>query len=146
MVINLEATCSDKHTFYRHEMETIEIGAVILNRQTWEIDSEFQQFIKPVRNPILTEFWGNLTTIFQKQVDTAPQFPEVMPKLAEWMSSFPNYIFCPWGNYETCNFYNIASFIISHILLVQNTEISKNNFLNIWVYIINSAWHKHCNI
>lgn len=33
------------------------------------------------------------------------------------------------------NFYNIASFIISHILLVQNTEISKNNFLNIWVYI-----------
>jgi inhibitor of KinA sporulation pathway (predicted exonuclease) len=36
-----------------------------------------------------------------------------MPKLAEWMSSFPNDIFCPWGNYDKtqflqyCKFHNI---------------------------------------
>ncbi|MEO3703643.1 3'-5' exonuclease [Trichormus azollae HNT15244] len=113
MVIDLDATCCDKHTFYRHEIEDIEIGAVILNRQPREIDSEFQQFMKPVINPILTELWINSTTIYQHQVDAAPQFSEVMSKLAEWMNSFPNDIFCSWGNYDKmrflqdCRFHNV---------------------------------------
>lgn len=113
LIIDLEATCCDKRTVPRHEMEIIEIGAVMLNRQTWEIDSEFEHFIKPVRNPILTEFCTNLTTISQQQVDAAPQFPEVMSKLVEWMNSFPNYIFCSWGNYDKtqflqdCKFHNV---------------------------------------
>ncbi|MBK1986275.1 exonuclease domain-containing protein [Sphaerospermopsis aphanizomenoides BCCUSP55] len=110
LIIDLEATCCDKGTFPRHEMEIIEIGAVMLNRQTWEIDSEFQQFIKPVRNPHLTEFCTNLTSITQEQVDAAPHFPEVMSKLTVWMTSFPNYIFCSWGNYDKSQFLQDCKF------------------------------------
>jgi inhibitor of KinA sporulation pathway (predicted exonuclease) len=56
LIVDLEATCCDNRTIPRHQMEIIEIGAVMLNRTTWEIDSEFQQFIQPVRHPHLTEF------------------------------------------------------------------------------------------
>lgn len=53
LIVDLEATCSDDGSVPREEMEIIEIGAVMLNRSTWEVDSEYQKFIKPVRHPIL---------------------------------------------------------------------------------------------
>lgn len=49
LIVDLEATCSDDGIIPSNEMEIIEIGAVMLNRATWEIDSEFQQFVQPVR-------------------------------------------------------------------------------------------------
>ena len=42
LIIDLEATCSDKNELPRHEMEIIEIGAVMLSKQSFEIESEFQ--------------------------------------------------------------------------------------------------------
>ncbi len=104
LIIDLEATCSDDKTIRRRDMEIIEIGAVMLNSSTWEIDSEFQQFIKPVRHPKLTEFCTQLTTIKQQDVDNAPNFIEVISDLKEWMSSFPNYVFCSWGEYDKNQF------------------------------------------
>ena len=80
---------------------------------TWEIDSEYQQFIKPVRHPILTEFCTDLTTITQQDVDTAPTFAEVIPQFKQWIDSYPKNIFCSWGNYDKtqfiqdCKFHNI---------------------------------------
>ncbi|WP_016951228.1 3'-5' exonuclease [Anabaena sp. PCC 7108] len=110
LIIDLEATCCNQKSIPRHEMEIIEIGAVMLNRKTWEIDSEFQQFIKPVRNPQLTAFCTELTSISQKQVDTAPTFPEAMSKLTEWVNLFPNNIFCSWGNYDKLQFLQDCKF------------------------------------
>ncbi|NET69672.1 MAG: exonuclease domain-containing protein [Sphaerospermopsis sp. SIO1G2] len=112
LIIDLEATCCDQRTIPRHKMEIIEIGAVLLNRQTWEIDAEFQQFIKPVINPILTEFCTNLTSITQQQVDTAPTFIEAMSNLTAWLDLFPNsdYTFCSWGNYDKTQFLQDCKF------------------------------------
>jgi inhibitor of KinA sporulation pathway (predicted exonuclease) len=104
LIIDLEATCCDKGTVPRYEMEIIEIGGVMLNRNTWEIDAEFQQFIQPVRNPQLTPFCTELTSITQKDVANAPKFPEAIAKLLEWMTAYPNYIFCSWGNYDKSQF------------------------------------------
>ena len=56
-------------------MEIIEIGAVMVDRETLSIVDEFQTFIKPIRHPILTDFCKQLTSITQSQVDTAPTFP-----------------------------------------------------------------------
>lgn len=104
LIIDLEATCCDRGTVPRQEMEIIEIGAVMLNGNTWEIDSEFQQFIQPVRNPQLTPFCTNLTSIQQQDIETAPKFIEAIANLKEWTSSFPNNIFCSWGNYDKSQF------------------------------------------
>ncbi|MBW4475414.1 MAG: exonuclease domain-containing protein [Tolypothrix brevis GSE-NOS-MK-07-07A] len=114
LIIDLEATCSDDNSIPRHKMEIIEIGAVMLNRATWEIDSEFQQFIQPVINPQLTAFCRELTSISQSDVELAPIFPEAMSSLEKWLESFTNYIFCSWGEYDKkqfiqdCKYHNIA--------------------------------------
>ncbi|VEP14293.1 Exonuclease RNase T and DNA polymerase III (fragment) [Hyella patelloides LEGE 07179] len=54
LIIDLEATCSDKKEISRQEMEIIEIGAVIVEADNLKIIDEFQTFIKPIRHPILT--------------------------------------------------------------------------------------------
>ncbi|MBW4645422.1 MAG: exonuclease domain-containing protein [Goleter apudmare HA4340-LM2] len=110
LVIDLEATCCDDGSIPRYKMEIIEIGAVMLNRETWEIDSEWQTFIKPVRYPKLTDFCTQLTTISQQDVENAPKFPEVIASLKNWMESFPNYIFCSWGNYDKTQFMQDCKF------------------------------------
>ena len=114
LIVDLEATCSDDGSIFRESIEIIEIGAVMLNRSTWEIDSEYQQFIKPVRHPILTKFCTELTTITQQDVDTALTFPEVIPQFKQWIDTYPKNIFCSWGNYDKtqfiqdCQFHNLA--------------------------------------
>lgn len=110
LVVDLEATCSEDGAVPRWEMEIIEIGAVMLNRSTWQIDSEFQQFIKPVRNPRLTEFCTQLTTIEQEDVEKAPTFSEAMDNFQNWLSQFPNYIFCSWGEYDRKQFIQDCEF------------------------------------
>jgi len=113
LIVDLEATCSDDGTIPSQEMEIIEIGAVILNRSTWEIDSEYQQFVKPVRNPILTKFCTELTTITQNDVNNTLTFPEVMSEFKKWIDLYPKNIFCSWGNYDKkqfiqdCEYHNI---------------------------------------
>ncbi len=122
LVVDLEATCSDDSSIARHEMEIIEIGAVMLNRTSWEIDAEYQQFIKPVRHPRLTDFCTQLTTIRQENIENAPSFPEVITEFKHWISEFPNYIFCSWGDYDKrqfiqdCKFHNVRyPFASEHI-------------------------------
>jgi 3'-5' exoribonuclease 1 len=46
-------------------METIEIGAVMDDREGISIVHEFQTFIKPHRHSILTDFYKQLTSIAQ---------------------------------------------------------------------------------
>lgn len=100
LVLDLEATCCDAKRIQRHEMEIIEIGAVMVEAAGLEIKSEFQTFIKPIRNPILTEFCKSLTSISQEQVDRAPQYPDAIAAFKTWMSSYSNFIFGSWGDYD----------------------------------------------
>ncbi|MHC0062702.1 exonuclease domain-containing protein [Nostoc sp. UIC 10890] len=110
LIVDLEATCCNSKTIPRHEMEIIEIGGVMLNRTTWEIDSVFQQFIQPVRHPQLTGFCTELTSIRQQDVDEAPKFLEVISRFKEWIDLFPNYIFCSWGSYDKKQFIQDCAF------------------------------------
>ncbi len=100
LIIDFEATCADDGSLPAAEMEIIEIGAVMQNAQTLELDGEFQTFIKPVRHPRLTPFCTQLTTITQSQVDNAPDFPEAFSEFHAWVQEFPRSLFCSWGNYD----------------------------------------------
>ncbi len=99
LVLDLEATCCDQGTIKRHEMEIIEIGAVMVEAPTLRMLEEFQTFIKPVRHPILTEFCKSLTSITQSQVDQAPGYVEAIALLQQWLSNYPNAVFGSWGDY-----------------------------------------------
>jgi 3'-5' exoribonuclease 1 len=100
LVVDLEATCCDSQTIPRHQMETIEIGAVMVDTASLKIVDEFQTFIKPIRHPILTEFCNQLTSITQSQVNTAPTFPEAIKLWQPWLSQFDRTIFGSWGDYD----------------------------------------------
>ncbi|KAM3106388.1 exonuclease domain-containing protein [Phormidesmis sp. 146-33] len=108
LVLDLEATCCDRESIPREQMETIEIGAVMVERKTLEAISssypqgvaEFQTFIRPVTHPGLTEFCTQLTSITQADVDSAPKFEEAMETFEQWLANYPNYLFCSWGKFD----------------------------------------------
>jgi len=104
LVIDLEATCCDHNTIPRREMEIIEIGAVMVAYPSLEPVSEFQSFVKPLRNRELTSFCTELTSITQEQVENAASFPEVMYALIDWMAGFEGWIFASWGAWDRGQF------------------------------------------
>lgn len=105
LVVDLEATCDSQGKMPREEMEIIEIGAVLVRMATDEIIDEFQEFVRPVKNPQLTEFCRELTSISQDQVDAAPAFRDALARFQEWMfrdGRRPR--FCSWGAYDRKQF------------------------------------------
>lgn len=112
--MDLEATCDDRRSIPRSQMEIIEIGAVLVNARDLRPVDEFQSFVRPVRHPKLTVFCQQLTSIGQSDVDSAPHFPEVVAALKKWMYSHGATVFCSWGDYDRkqmehdCQFHGIA--------------------------------------
>ncbi|HEY1082916.1 MAG TPA: 3'-5' exonuclease [Prosthecobacter sp.] len=115
LVIDFEATCCDKGTVPRGEMEIIEVGAVMVEAGTFEVIGEFQTFIRPARHPQLTPFCISLTSITQTDVDAAPAFADAMPPFKEWLDRHPGFVFCSWGDYDLkqlnqdCDFHFLPS-------------------------------------
>ena len=110
LVLDLEATCSDKKEISRDEMEIIEIGAVMVEAKNLDIISEFQTFINPVRHPILTQFCTKLTSITQEEVNESPKYPEAIDNFKAWLYQYPNFIFGSWGNYDYKQFQKDSNF------------------------------------
>jgi inhibitor of KinA sporulation pathway (predicted exonuclease) len=95
IIFDLEATCGEKYENIRNEI--IEIGAVKINQDLEEI-SKFNEFIKPVLNPVLTEFCINLTSIKQTHIDCAGKFIPVIGRFKDWIGE--SYLLISWGAYD----------------------------------------------
>ena len=117
LVVDLEATCDNREAkpclVPKEQMETIEIGAVLVDSQTLETVGELGIFVRPVRHPVLTEFCKQLTTITQADVDGAPLFPEAVASVERFLRDFQERVpresrgvagrrvlFCSWGDYD----------------------------------------------
>ncbi len=85
LVIDLEAT-TDDGGWPLAEMEIIEIGATLVNREGRELD-HFQRFVRPLRRPLLTLFCRELTHISQAQIDSAAPLGEVWPLFERWLAN-----------------------------------------------------------
>lgn len=133
LVIDLEATCCDLKKIPRHQMEIIEIGAVMVETTNLKIVSEFQTFINPIRHPILTDFCRELTKISQENVNQAPLFPEAIKTFKQWLDQYDNFIFCSWGNFDQkqfeqdCKFHQIPyPFPCKHLNLKEEFTQAQN--------------------
>lgn len=100
ILFDLEATCGEKYQRIRHEI--IEIGAVKVN-ESREIVSEFSKFIRPTEHPTLTPFCTRLTSITQKDIDSADKFPSVMWEFINWIGK-EEYVLISWGKYDKNQF------------------------------------------
>lgn len=98
IIVDLEATCWEKGTS-PSRMETIEIGAVrICEPELCPLD-HFDRFIRPVSEPMLSDFCKGLTSISQADVDNADPFPDVLGEFLDWVGTRP-YTWCSWGAYD----------------------------------------------
>ena len=83
IIFDVEATCW-KPTDPQGEQEIIELGAVKLD-ENLENSAEFDRFVRPINNPVLSEFCSNLTHIVQKDLDNAALFNQVFETFLEWI-------------------------------------------------------------
>lgn len=98
LVVDIEATCWPGEC-HMPDMDIIEIGAVLV--EDGQVAGELQSYIRPERNPILSDFCAELTGITQAQVDQAPGFPQVMVALADWLGRWPELdAWGSWGKYD----------------------------------------------
>ncbi|MEL7308102.1 MAG: 3'-5' exonuclease [Pseudomonadota bacterium] len=104
LIIDVEANCPEKDSVTLKDMEMVEVGAVMVCAKTLQKIDEFSTFIKPVRSPQLSEFFSELTSITQADVDNAPEYPEAITALVRWLEKFDNFLFCSWGNYDKQQF------------------------------------------
>jgi inhibitor of KinA sporulation pathway (predicted exonuclease) len=104
LVVDLEATCSKDSSIPRNEMEIIEIGAIMYNTERHEVADSFDILIQPTRNPILSDFCKELTTITQNALCEAPKFEEAFTEFVNWYKSFHpennKILFSSWGFYD----------------------------------------------
>ncbi|XP_056124277.1 3'-5' exoribonuclease 1 [Rhinichthys klamathensis goyatoka] len=83
-VVDFEATCEENNPpDYLHEI--IEFPIVLIHTRTLEIVDSFQEYVKPVVNPKLSEFCVKLTGISQKMVDEAKTFDQVLKRAVSWL-------------------------------------------------------------
>ena len=108
VIFDLEATCTENRDI---RQEIIEIGAVKINNG--EIAGIYNSFVRPVINPLLSDFCKNLTNITQVDVSFACTFPIVIEEFKEWINLDNEYTLCSWGNYDIkqlkldCEYYQI---------------------------------------
>jgi 3'-5' exoribonuclease 1 len=102
IILDLEATCWKQKGKFQSEI--IEIGALCINENK-EILDEYCSFVKPIINPILSEFCTKLTTIEQQDIDVASEYPKVLSNFQDWILSYgANYWLCSWGFYDRSQF------------------------------------------
>lgn len=104
LIIDLEATCWGRNEGHRGENEIIEIGSVVVD-DDYEVLGEIQRFVRPVRNPLLSEFCKRLTSIRQSDVDAAQVFPHVLRDFQNQVERISgqrlsDLVFCSWGDYD----------------------------------------------
>jgi 3'-5' exoribonuclease 1 len=131
IIFDLEATCwEEKH---KHVSEIIEIGAVKISEKKSVID-EFSAFIKPVLQPVLSDFCKKLTSIDQPDVDKAKRFPDVIEEFKKWIGVNENsYFLCSWGFYDKkqlikdSELHNLpADWLENHISIKHQHQILTN--------------------
>jgi inhibitor of KinA sporulation pathway (predicted exonuclease) len=123
--VDLEATCDEAEksesprplTVAPDQMETIEIGLVVIDLETLEIVEEFQRFVRPQINPILTDFCKKLTSIQQADVETVGTYVEVGQELAAFIARYPNAAWASWGEYDARQLERDAGFAACPSLL-----------------------------
>ncbi|MEZ5056107.1 MAG: 3'-5' exonuclease [Saprospiraceae bacterium] len=99
IVYDLEATCW-KGRPPSLVQEIIEIGAVKINGYG-EVLGQFNAFVRPVVNPMLSSFCQELTGINQVQVNRASRFDRVVEDFLDWIEDEDeDFLLCSWGSFD----------------------------------------------
>jgi inhibitor of KinA sporulation pathway (predicted exonuclease) len=135
IILDFEATCEQDDKPWKFP-EIIEFPMVVI--QNGAIIREFHEYVKPVINPILTQFCTALTGITQEKVENCDTFPVVLSRaisfIAQLQHDFPRdelkFITCGHWDLRTmmpkqCKYNKIAMPVV-----FKNYENIKDLFTN----------------
>jgi inhibitor of KinA sporulation pathway (predicted exonuclease) len=114
LIIDLAITCWSINEQDTAKKETIEIGAILVNTQTLGAMKEFRTFVKPIAYPELSNFCKQLTSISQKDIDSADPFPVALKNLTDFCGKSSQITLSSWGQntrmqlFLDCARHNIA--------------------------------------
>jgi len=120
LIVDLEATCWEGNAPSQNEI--IEIGAVVYQRGPGNL-AEFQTFVRPLLQPVLSPFCRELTRIKQSDVDAALAFPEAFGRFTTWTRDYEPFTLASWGDYDRkqmlsdCELHGVAYPFDSHVNL-----------------------------
>lgn len=100
LIVDLEATCWERPLHVPDNMETIEIGALVLDPSERVPAREFQTFVRPQRSPLLSAFCTQLTGIKQSDIDTSDPFPVAVARFLDWLGEPAGVRFSSWGEFD----------------------------------------------
>jgi len=95
-ILDFEATCWENSN--NHEI--IEFPTVIVDIKTLTIIDRIQIFVKPLNDPILSDFCTNLTGITQDQVNAGVSLHQAIKEHSKFMSKYSNSIFVTCGDWD----------------------------------------------
>ncbi len=78
VVLDIEHTCANDDSLAREERETIEIGAVLIDKKQCHVIDEFQSLIRPIRHPVISKFCAELTGIKQSELVKSEPFQNIL--------------------------------------------------------------------
>ena len=125
-IVDVEATCwEDRGHYTVDQTEIIEIGCVLATPDGKVLD-EFCTFVRPVMDPILSDFCTQLTSINQGDVDKAPSFREAMNLFDFWIAGRQG-VWGSWGNYDYRAFASMEQRFLSDatFLSMQHVNLKK---------------------
>lgn len=65
------------------------------------VTGEFNKFVKPIVNPVLSHFCRKLTSISQNDVNRASKYDRVIEEFREWGDMYDeNFLFISWGDFD----------------------------------------------
>ncbi|UMM40712.1 hypothetical protein L5515_017231 [Caenorhabditis briggsae] len=86
VILDFKTTCEENN--YDYLTEIIQISATVLNIRDKVIvkrRSDIQTFVRPVINPLLSEYCAQMTGIDQNTINTADTFPVVYNQFVAWL-------------------------------------------------------------
>ena len=124
VILDLEATCGNVIT-----QEIIEFSTVLVDIGYKKKIAEFQQYVKPVNEPILTTFCKDLTGITQHNIDNGIHIIDTFRLFEKWLDNYnlkDNYIIM------TCGDWDIGEMIITQC---EKYDIDLPTFCYKWMNI-----------
>ncbi len=139
IILDFEATCEENNPNFFNEI--IEFPSVVLDTQTMKCISEFRTFVKPEKNPILSNFCTTLTGITQEQVNGGVSLKEALLQYDQWIQQLFSknesiFTFVTCGNWDlstvlpkNCKEYGIT--LANYFKSFVNIKTVFKQFLNI---------------
>ncbi|KAG5503420.1 hypothetical protein JKF63_05559 [Porcisia hertigi] len=144
VVLDFEATCEEGRGYFANQ-EVIEFPMILVDARTARPVAEFQRYVRPVRNPVLSAFCTRLTGITQDMVKNRDTFAVVYREALEFLAAAGLGDAAPMRSYciVTCGDWDLKTMLPAQMRLSgqQETPLSFQRWCNLKACMSKLGFH-----